>query len=194
MKKLSILLVLLIGIGISIQSFSQDVTELSLKDAVTGKTVSVASQLSGKGLILVFHSLDCPFAKMYEGRIKALRSKYQGQGFNFILVNPEVKGSEEEQTALRAYIDQSGLNMSYLMDQDQAWVKYFKISKIPEVIFLTKSDSGVEISYRGAIDNNPQAESSVSERYLDKAIDQILKGEKPVASQVRAMGCNVRTY
>ena len=192
MKKLSILLVLIIGI--SINSFSQDITELSLVDAVTGKTISIGSQLSGKGLILVFHSLECPFAKMYEGRIKALRSKYQSQGFNFILVNPEVAGKEEDQTALRSYIDQSGLNMPYLMDGEQAWVKYFKISKIPEVIFLTSSNSVVEISFRGAIDNNPQAESSVSERYLDKAIDQILKGEKPIASQVRAMGCNVRTY
>lgn len=192
MKKLSILLVLIIGI--SINSYSQDITQLSLVDAVTGKTVSIGSQLSGKGLILVFHSLDCPFSKMYEGRIKALRSKYQSQGFNFVLVNPEVGGKEEDQTALRSYIDQSGLNMPYLMDGEQTWVKNFKISKIPEVIFLTSSDTGVEISYRGAIDNNPQAESSVSERYLDKAIDQILKGEKPIASQVRAMGCNVRTY
>jgi len=192
MKKLSILLVLIIGI--SINSYSQDITKLSLVDAVTGKTVSIGSQLSGKGLILVFHSLNCPFSKMYEGRIKALRSKYQSQGFNFVLVNPEVGGKEEDQTALRSYIDQSGLNMPYLMDEEQTWVKNFKISKIPEVIFLTSSDTGVEISFRGAIDNNPQAESSVSERYLDKAIDQILKGEKPIASQVRAMGCNVRTY
>lgn len=192
MKKLSILLVLIIGI--SINSYSQDITQLSLVDAVTGKTVSIGSQLSGKGLILIFHSLDCPFSKMYEGRIKALRSKYQSQGFNFVLVNPEVGGKEEDQTALRSYIDQSGLNMPYLMDGEQTWVKNFKISKIPEVIFLTSSDTGVEISYRGAIDNNPQAESSVSERYLDKAIDQILKGEKPIASQARAMGCNVRTY
>lgn len=192
MKKLSVLLVFIIGI--SIKSYSQNISELSLIDAVTGKTVSIGSQLSGKGLILVFHSLECPFAKMYEGRIKALRSKYQSQGFNFILVNPEVPGNEEDQTALRGYIDESGLNMSYLMDSEQAWVKYFKISKIPEVIFLTSSDAGIEISFRGAIDNNPQAESSVSERYLDKAIDQILKGQKPIASQVRAMGCNVRTY
>lgn len=192
MKKLCILLIMVIGI--SFHSYSQNMTELSLTDAVTGKALSIGSQLSGKGLILIFHSLDCPFAKMYEGRIKALRSKYQSQGFNFILVNPEVAGNPEDQTALRAYIDQSGLNMPYLIDSEQAWVKYFKISKIPEVIFLTSGDAGVEISFRGAIDNNPQAESSVSERYLDKAIDQILKGEKPVASQVRAMGCNVRTY
>lgn len=192
MKKLSILLVLMIGIYF--QSYSQGIAELNLIDAVTGKTVSIGSQLSGRGLILVFHSLECPFANLYEGRIKALRSKYQSQGFNFILVNPEVTGSEGDQTALRGYIDQSGLNMPYLMDTELAWVKYFKISKIPEAIFLTSSDAGIEISYRGAIDNNPQAESSVSERYLDKAIDQLLKGQKPIASQVRAMGCNVRTY
>jgi thiol-disulfide isomerase/thioredoxin len=192
MKKLTLLFLLFLGV--SRLSVSQNMTDLNLLNAVTGKTLSIGSQLSGKGLIIIFHSPECPFAQMYESRIKALRSKYQSQGFNFILVNPELDTKEETQQALRALIDQSGLNMPYLIDVDQVWVKYFKISKIPEVIFLTSNKSTVQIAYRGAIDNNPQAENSVSERYLDKAIDQILKGEKPIAAQVRPMGCNVRTY
>jgi hypothetical protein len=52
----------------------------------------------------------------------------------------------------------------------------------------------LEIKYRGAIDNNPQAESAVSEKHLERALNQILKGESPMAAQVRAVGCNIRTY
>lgn len=147
--------------------------------------------MKGKGLVLVFHSLACPFAKMYEARLIALRSKYQSQGFTFIMVNPEVSGKEEDQTALRSYIDESGVNMSYLIDEDQALTKFYKITKIPEVVLLSPDGN---ISYRGALDNNPQAESAVSSHYLDRALDSMLKGEAPSPGQARAVGCNVRTY
>lgn len=185
------LVVLYIILSVSFSASSQTLKELSLTDAVTGKSVNVGAQLTGKGLVLIFHSLACPFAKMYEARLIALRSKYTSQGFNFILVNPEVGASQEDQTSLRSYIDQSGINMPYLIDENQALTKYFKITKIPEVVLLTP---GEVVSYRGAIDNNPQAENSASSNYLDKAIDQLLKNEPPSSPQARAVGCNVKTF
>lgn len=192
MKKLSLIVLLLLGTTLSL--YAQSLGEINLTDAVTGKAVNIKSQVKGKGLVLVFHSLGCPFAKMYESRLIALRSKYQSQGFTFMLVNPEVSTQADDQTALRSYIDQSGMNMSYLIDEGQALTKYFKITKIPEVILLTPTADGSVVSYRGALDNNAQAESAVSEQFLDKAIDQLLKGEVPSPAQARAVGCNVRTY
>ena len=189
MQKLSLIILILLSITFSLSA--QSLEEINLTDAVTGKEVNVASQIKGKGLVLIFHSLGCPFAKMYEARLIALRSKYQNQGFTFMLVNPEVSQKEEDKTALRGYIDQSDMNMSYLIDDSQALTKFFKVTKIPEVILLTP---GAVVSYRGAIDNNPQAESAVSSNYLDKAMDSLLKGESPTPGQVRAVGCNVRTY
>lgn len=192
MKKLSITLLILLSTAFSLAA--QSLQDIDLTDAVTGKTINIQSQVKGKGLVLVFHSLACPFAKMYESRLIALRSKYQALGFTFMLVNPEVGGKEEDKTALRNYIDQSGVNMPYLVDEDQKLSKYFKITKIPEVILLTSTADGAVVSFRGAIDNNPQAESAASQHFLDMALNQVLKGETPSPGQVRAVGCNVRTY
>lgn len=192
MKKLSLLLLILLAAAYSLSA--QSLETINLTDAVTGKVINIQSQVKGKGLVLVFHSLACPFAKMYEARLIALRSKYQSQGFTFMLVNPEASGNDEEKTALRNYVDQSDINMSYLIDENQELTKFLKVTKIPEVILLTPGTSGAVISYRGAIDNNPQAESAASSNYLDRAIDSILKGEAPNLGQVRAVGCNVRTY
>ncbi|SFU16011.1 AhpC/TSA family protein [Algoriphagus locisalis] len=192
MKKLSLVILILLSATFSLSA--QSLETINLTDAVTGKVLNLQSEVKGKGLVLVFHSLACPFAKMYEARLIALRSKYQSQGFTFMLVNPEVRVQEEEKTELRNYIDQSGINMSYLIDEDQVLTKFLKVTKIPEVILLTPGTSGAVISYRGAIDNNPQAESAASSNYLDRAIDSILKDEAPTPSQVRAVGCNVRTY
>ena len=189
MKKLSFVFLILLFSARSLSA--QSLQEINLTDAVTGKVMNLQSQVKGKGLVLIFHSLSCPFANMYESRLITLRSKYQSQGFTFILINPEVSSSPEDQSSLKNYIDESDMNMPYLIDENQSLTKLLKITKIPEVIVL--SPVGV-VSYRGALDNNPQAESAVSAKYLDRAIDSILKGEMPSPEQARAVGCNVRTY
>lgn len=187
----NITLVLLFFLAATFSISAQSLQSINLTDAVTDKTINMQAQVKGKGLVIVFHSLACPFAKMYESRLIALRSKYQSQGFTFLLVNPEVSASDDDKTALRSYIDQSDMNMPYLIDENQTLTKFYKITKIPEVIVLAPDGN---VSYRGALDNNPQAQSAVSSFYLDRALDSILKGEAPSPGQARAVGCNVRTY
>lgn len=194
MKKINTSLLIIFFLSLIGRVAAQNLNELTAVDAVTGKTVNLGGMVSGKGQVLLFHSLSCPFAKLYESRIRDLKTMFQNQGINFALVNPEVGTTEAEQTPLREYIDQTGLNMSYLIDVDQSWTKVFGITKIPEVIVLSPGAEGLQISYRGAIDNNPQSQSAVSERHLERALNQILRGENITPSQVRAVGCNVRTY
>lgn len=184
----------LLFISLTFSALAQNLAELSAVDAVSGSSKNLGSMVSGKGIVLVFHSLNCPFTKMYEGRLKALKSTFQNQGISFALVNPEVGTTEADQLPLRNHIDQSGLNMAYLIDANQVWAKQFSITKIPEVIVLINGQNGLEVAYRGAIDNNPQAETAVSEKHLERALNQILRGETSTPAQVRAVGCNLRTY
>ena len=191
MKKISLILAFFF---LSLSLSAQTLEDISLIDALSGESVKVASKSGTKGLVLIFHSLSCPFAGMYQNRIKALRINFQNQGINFILINPESNSSLETQKNLRDYIDESGINTSYLIDTNQTLVKLFQISKVPEAILLIPGENGLKINYKGAIDNNPQAETSVSERFLERAINQALRGESPTPSQVRATGCNIRTF
>jgi len=173
---------------------AQDISSLSAKDVITGSSFNLKDANYSQGLVLIFHSINCPFAKMYENRIKELSSTYSSKGFTFTFISPEIEVNESYEQLLKNFVNESGINASYLMDIDQVWTKSFEVKKIPEVILIIKGENGPEIAYRGAIDNNPQAEGSVSSRFLERAINQILKGEKPVPSQVRAVGCNIRTY
>jgi thiol-disulfide isomerase/thioredoxin len=192
MKKTAAAILLFLNVVLSVAA--QNLNEMSAIDAVTGSPKKLDQMLSSKALVLVFHTLNCPFTKMYEGRLKALRTAFQNQGVSFALVNPEGSASSDDQQPLRNYIDQTGLNMPYLIDADKSWAKQFNITKIPEVIVLTPGENGMRISYRGALDNNPQAEAAVSEKYLERALNQILKGESLTPEQVRAVGCNFRAY
>lgn len=147
-----------------------------------------------KGLVLIFYNPSCPFAKLYEARIIGLITKFQSQGIGFALIHPQTQPSESEQIRLRTYIDESGLKIPFLIDGEQAWIKLFRISKIPEVILLVPSQNGLEVMYKGAIDTNPQVESAVTKKYLDVALAQIVRGEKPTDAQVRAVGCTIRIF
>lgn len=184
----------LLFLGISFASYSQNFTQLEAIDAVSGSKKNLASLAKEKGLVLIFHDPSCPFAKLYEARIIGLVSKFQAQGIGFALVHPQTQPSESEQTRLRTYIEESGLKMPYLIDGEQAWTKLFQLSKIPEVILLVPGQTGLEVVYKGAIDTNPQVESAVTEKYLEEALAQVVRGERPTNAQVRAVGCNIRIF
>jgi len=185
---------LLFFLGISSVSYSQNFSQLAATDAVSGSIKTLPSLANEKGLVLIFHDPSCPFAKLYEARIIGLITKFQAQGIGFAGVNPQVQPTASEQTRLRSYIDESGLNMPYLIDGEQEWAQLFQVNKIPEVILLVPGKTGLELVYKGALDNNPQVEGAVTEKYLEMALIQILRGEKPSVPQVRAVGCNIRTY
>ncbi|WP_377905988.1 redoxin domain-containing protein [Algoriphagus namhaensis] len=187
------ILIILLFLSITFQGFSQRIEDLSTTDVISGKVITLGEIPINKGLILISHSMECPFADMYANRLKFLISEYSSQGFAFHLINPSKEENQTPET-LKTFMQESGISVPYLLDPEQEWTKYFKITKIPEVILITNGENGFEIAYRGAFDNNPQAEGSVTDRYFERAINQILKGQKPGPPQVRAMGCNVKTF
>jgi hypothetical protein len=190
----TLLLTCCLVFGLFNTTVGQNYGQLTATDAITGSERTLASLVTEKGIVLIFHDTSCPFANLYEERIKTLRSKFQSQGIAFALVNPQASTSAEDQSRLRAHIDKTGLNMPYLIDDKQAWTKLLTATKIPEVLVLVPGKETLEVVYKGAIDNNAQAENAVTEKYLERALTQLLRGEKPSPSQVRAVGCNIRTY
>ncbi|MFM2249395.1 MAG: hypothetical protein RLZZ358_322 [Bacteroidota bacterium] len=192
MKFVSICLLLILGLSSAI--FGQSYEQLSATDAVSNSLKTLPSLVKEKGIVLIFHDPSCPFAKLYESRIKALRTKFETQGMGFALINPHAQNNESDLTRLRVYINESGLNMPYLIDEKQQWTQAFLATKIPEVVVLVPGKTELELAYRGALDNNAQVENAVSERYLEVSLVQILRGEKPAVPQVRAVGCTIRTY
>jgi hypothetical protein len=190
----SALFFFLLFLGLSFPSISQNYTQLSATDAVSNSLKTLPSLAKEKGIVLIFHDPSCPFAKLYESRIKALRTKFETQGIGFALINPQVPNTESELTRLRTYIDESGLNMPYLIDTNQQWTQAFQASKIPEVFVLIPEKTNLELVFKGALDNNAQVESVVTEKYLETALTQIIRGGKPAISQARAVGCTIRTF
>lgn len=173
--------------------FSQRVENFQLKDAVSGQEFELDMHKNTKAIVLIFTSLNCPFSKLYEDRIIALNSSFGSQGFVFAMINPHSGIEEEENTALiKKRVEEKSIKFPFLEDNAQAVTKQFGITKLPEVVVITPSPTGYAISYRGAIDNNPQVAANANMKYLESALGAIQNRRNPSPSSSRAVGCNVK--
>jgi peroxiredoxin len=183
---------LLMAVSVSL-CFSQRIENFQLKDAVSGQVFELDNHKNAKAVVLIFTSLNCPFSKLYEDRIMALQNSFGKDGFIFAMINPHSGIEEEENTAaIKQRVAEKSIKFPFLEDNAQAVTKQFGITKLPEVVVITPSPTGYAISYRGAIDNNPQMAANANMKYLESALGAIQNRRNPSPSSSRAVGCNVK--
>lgn len=164
--------------------------DFSLK-SVNNKTVSLADFKDALGYIVVFTCNHCPYAQLYEQRIIDLHNKYAPKGFPVIAINPnsplivEEDSFEEMQKRSKAY----KYPFEYLFDEEQTVYPKFGATRTPHVFLL---DRNLIIRYIGAIDDNPETPRSAKNRWVEKAVEAMLRGEKPNPDFTRAVGCTVK--
>ena len=165
-------------------------TDFSLKN-VDGNMVSLHSYQNVQGYIVVFTCNHCPYAQLYEQRIIDLHRKYNPLGFPVIAINPNspliVEEDSYEQMQIRAR--QKHYPFAYLFDEDQTVYPAFGATRTPHVFVL---DNHLVVKYIGSIDDNPESPNSVRNKYVEKAVDALLRGENPNPDFTRAIGCTVK--
>ncbi|WP_373521795.1 redoxin domain-containing protein [Aquiflexum sp.] len=191
MKRI-LLTTLLLTVSVSL-CFSQRVENFQLKDAESGQVFELDMHKNTKAIVLVFTSINCPFSKLYEDRIIALQNTFNSDGFVFAMINPHSGIEEEENTAsVKQRVGEKSFKFPFLEDVAQTVTKQFGITKLPEVVVITPSPTGYAVSYRGAIDNNPQMAENANMKYLESALSAIQNRRNPSPSSSRAVGCNVK--
>ncbi len=174
-------------------SIAQVVEDFRLKDAISGNEFALSEKVNAKGIVLIFTNLTCPFSKLYEDRLADLHSRFSGDGFVFALINPNTASDEDEsQAAIQNWAKATNFPFPFLMDVSRQVASSFKITKLPEVVVITPSQTGSSIVYRGAIDNNPQMPENANIRYLESALTAIQNRKNPSPASSRAVGCNLR--
>ena len=167
------------------------IEDFKLKN-VDDNMVSLADYTKAKGFIIIFTCNMCPYSVSNEDRIIALDKKYKKKGYPVIAINPNdpeaSKGDDFESMKVRA--KEKGFTFPYLFDKGQKVYPKFGASKTPHVYIVSKKNMKVE--YIGAIDNSSRDESAVTEKYVENAIDALLKGKKPAKTATRAIGCSIK--
>lgn len=161
---------------------------------VDGKMVSLSDYKSAKGFIVIFTCNHCPFAKAYENRIVALDKKYSKLGYPVIAINPNnpEKQKEDSFELMKVRAKEKGFTFPYLFDDGQKIYPQYGATKTPHVYLLQKTAKGNEVKYIGAIDDNHEDESAVKEKYVQNAVDALLKGQAVKVTETKAIGCSIK--
>lgn len=161
---------------------------------IDGKYISLSDYSNKKGVMVIFTCNSCPFAKAYEDRIIALDKKYAGKGVPVVAINPnnpDVK-SEDSFDMMKVKAKEKGYTFPYLFDESQTVYPKFGATKTPHVFLLENTTKGAVVKYIGAIDDNAFDATAVKVKYLEDAVDSMLKGDEIKTKSTKAIGCTIK--
>ncbi|SEH88646.1 AhpC/TSA family protein [Paenimyroides aquimaris] len=158
------------------------------------KQHSLSDYTDAKGFIVIFTCNHCPYAKAYEDRIVALDKKYKELGYPVIAINPNDASVQPEDSfdLMKVRAQEKGFTFPYLVDENQEIYPQYGATKTPHVFVLQKENGKNIVKYIGAIDNNHEDANDVSEKYVEAAVDALLKNEPIKQTETVAIGCTIK--
>ncbi|CAM3694158.1 thiol-disulfide isomerase or thioredoxin [Flavobacterium saliperosum S13] len=167
--------------------------DFSLKN-VNNKKVSLSDYKDAKGFIVIFTCNHCPYAKAYEDRIIALDKRYESLGYPVIAINPNNPAVQPDDSfdLMQKRAKEKGFTFPYLFDEGQKIYPKFGATKTPHVYVLEKTKAGNVVKYIGAIDDNYSDETAVKTKYVENAVNALLKNEEVPVKTTKAIGCSIK--
>jgi peroxiredoxin len=161
---------------------------------IDGKMVQLSDYKDAKGFIVIFTCNHCPFSKAYEDRINALDKMYAAKGYPVIAINSNdaVSHPEDSYDKMIERAKEKNFTFPYLVDESQNVAKQYGAARTPHVYILAKEGKDLKVKYIGAIDDNSDDATAVKEKYVEKAVNNLLAG-KPVSPDfTKAIGCTIK--
>jgi peroxiredoxin len=174
-------------------SVGDEAKDFSLPD-VSGKQISLSGLEDAKGAIVIFSCNTCPYVVAYEDRMIDLHKKFAPMGYPVIAINSNddqvSPGDSFDEMKKRA--KEKDFPFPYVYDKSQEVIKAFGGSRTPHVYLLNKEADKFVVKYIGAIDNNYQRPEAVTERYVEKALSEMMEGKKVSLDNTKAIGCTIK--
>ncbi|MES2487949.1 MAG: thioredoxin family protein [Bacteroidota bacterium] len=168
-------------------------TDFSLKNT-DGKKVALKDYKDAKGFIVVFTCNHCPYAQAYEDRIIALDKKYRALGYPVVAINPNnpEKQKDDSFEKMQERAKAKKYTCAYLLDEGQQIYPQYGATKTPHVYVLQKTAKGNVVKYIGAIDDNSEDAGAVKQKYVENAVDALIKGKEVPVKETKAIGCSIK--
>ncbi len=174
-------------------SVGDKATDFNLEN-VDGTWVSLSGLDNAKGAIVIFSCNSCPYVVAYEDRMIELHHNYAPQGYPVIAINPndDQLSPRDSFEKMQARAKDINFPFAYLYDKSQDVIKAYGGTRTPHVYLLHKEGNDFVVKYIGAIDNNHQDASAVTEKYVVNALEAVINGEKVPEQLTKAIGCTIK--
>lgn len=156
-----------------------------------GKSYRLSDFAAQSLLVVTFWCNHCPYVQAWEGRMVEIGRKYTPKGVGFVLINsndarayPEDRFESMVQRARAHHYP-----FPYLHDETQETAHAYGALVTPHPMLF---DRDRKLLFQGRIDNDHQHPERVTERYLERAIDQALSGGTVRPTELPVAGCSVK--
>ena len=143
-------------------------------------------------LLVLFLCNHCPFVKHLRHEVAAIGRAYMPRGLAIAAIssNDERAFPADGPTKMIAEACDAGYCFPYLFDESQAVARAFDAQCTPD---LDLFDAAHRLVYRGQLcESRPRSGIAVTGRDLRAAIDAVLEGRPPLATQVPSVGCSIK--
>ena len=168
--------------------------EITLPD-LAGKKHALFAANEGKALLLVFWSRKDPVSRFYVKPLTELQ-KARADKLTIVLVNAnhnELVAGGDPLAKLRETVAEEKTTLPVLLDHENKLADDFRAKANGQVFLI---DANRFLRYHGGIDDDPDGERAKQKvprsPWLDTALDEVLKGEKPKAPWTNPAGLPIK--
>ncbi len=162
--------------------------------SISGSEVSLSSIPDAKGFIVVFMCNTCPVVRKYEDRIIDLNREFAPRGYPVVAINSNDSNVSpgDSYEGMQKLAKDKGFTFRYLYDESQEVTRKYGATNTPHVYVLSKKGDKLQVEYVGSIDNNSDNASMADKKYVEEAVNALLKGDPVPVAQTKAIGCGIK--
>jgi peroxiredoxin len=164
----------------------QRLANFTLKDAVSGRPVSLYGFRGKLAVVLAFLGTECPVGNLYAPRLAELAKEFEPRGVVFLGVNSNAHESAEQ---VAAHAREHGLPFPVLKDEGNVVADTALVERTCEVVVL---DGLAMVRYRGRIDDQygvGTRKDAPDHRDLRDALEAIVTGGRVEVKATPVAGC-----
>jgi peroxiredoxin len=154
-----------------------------------GKTVKL-SDYKGKIVVLDWFNPQCPVCGMHykAGTIQNTAAKFKDKNVVFLAINSGGKGTPGSDKAENGTAKKNWkVDFPVLLDESGKVGHSYGAKTTPHCFVI---DAKGTLVYAGAIDNGTPGKVGTT-NYVEKALEQVTKGETVTTAETKSYGCNV---
>lgn len=157
-----------------------------------GRRVRLADFSQAEALVVMFLSNHCPYVQHVLDGLVALVREYQARGVAFVAIASNDVGTHPQDgpAEMAKLAREKQLSYPYLFDAEQTAARAYRAACTPDFFVF---DAARKLAYRGQLDSaRPGNDKPVDGSDLRAALDALLAGRSPSATQRPSMGCNIK--
>jgi peroxiredoxin len=166
--------------------------DFSLKDAVSGKMISLETFAYKKALLVMFICVHCPFVKHLQEALATIGKDYVEKGLGIVAIssNDIINYPDDAPEKMKLMAETLGFNFPFCYDESQEVAKAYTAACTPDFFLFNRENILV---YRGQFDDSrPGNDVPVTGEDLRRAIEGVLKDESLDTEQKPSIGCNIK--